>query len=372
MSNETAITLAEVPQQIAPVRRSILTISESQVERIKTLAGMMAGSQLEYGKMKPGDIFIKMMKGLEIGLEPVASMDLIDVIQGKPTLKPQGMLALAWGSGLMQSLSITDDGTTCTVKMQRVGSPAHVETFSAKDADLMKTKEDGKMISLSQKFNWRGMPATMRKWRAVSAACRIVFPDIIQGMYIPEEISPDTIVNEGGEIVDAQYDDVAKQQEQPEALPKQREDPNPQLRQAEVVPEESPPEANEDRPAVYKVKCTHMCYVVNGQKYLGFANCEPGQHEDDPNLTIIRAYGRTTKVKQWLGDYAYKELNLDKYTGVTKTQVFEPMSIPVEFEYIEETTKKGETFLKAVGVVGNEPTAQELAPPPIDYDDIPF
>lgn len=364
-TNETAITITDVPQQITPVRRSILTISEPQVERIKLLAGMMAGSTLEYRKMKPGDIFIKMMKGLEIGLEPVASMDLIDVIQGKPTLKPQGMLALAWGSGLMQSLSITDDGTTCTVKMQRVGSPAHVETFSAKDADLMKTKEDGKMISLSQKFNWRGMPVTMRKWRAVSAACRIVFPDIIQGMYIPEEISPEIIVNDDGEIVDAQYDDVVKEH------PKQHP-PDP-ASEYDGSMDEPPSEDNGDRPAVYTVKCTHMCYVVNGQKYLGFANCEPGKHENDPNMTIIRAYGRTTKVKQWLGDYAYKELGLDKYTGVTKTQVFEPMAIPIEFEYIEETTKKGETYLKAVGVVGNDnQNNEQLGRPPIDYDDIPF
>ncbi len=284
--------------------------------------------------------------------------DLIDVIQGKPTLKPQGMLALAHGSGQLSDISITDDGNTCTVKMKRGDMVVHTETFSAKDATAM---------GLAGKDNWKKQPATMRKWRAVSAACRIVFPDIIQGMYIPEELSPDTIVDDGGGIVDAQYNAIVKEQPEPETNTT-----------PEIVPEESPDESTEDRPAVYVVKCTHMCYVVNGQKYLGFANCEPGKHENDDNLTIIRAYGRTTKVKQWLGDYAYKELKLDKYTGATKTQVFEPMSIPVEFEYIEETTKKGETFLKAVGVVGadvQEPTPQaqeQLDRPPMDYDDIPF
>lgn len=332
MRDETAITIADAPQHITPVRRSILTISEGQVARIKLLATMMSESQLEYGKMKPGEIFIKMMKGLEIGLEPVASMDLIDVIKGKPTLKPQGMLALAWGSGLMESLSITDDGKTCTVKMKRVGNPVHIETFSTEDAKLM---------GLAGKDNWKKQPVVMRKWRTVSKSCKVVFPDIIQGMYIPEEISPETVVDADGGIVEGQFTPV---KEQAKDTPPQEQPP--------VT--EPTPEVSKDRSAVYKVKCTHMCYVVNGQKYLGFANCEPGQHENDSNLTIIRAYGRTTKVKEWLGDYAYGELDLNKYTGVTKTQVFEPMTIPIEFEYIEETTKKGDTYLKAVGVVGND------------------
>jgi hypothetical protein len=199
---ETAIVVADnvvEQKQIVPKRRSVLTLSEEQFGRIKLLAEMMATSQLEYNKMKTGDIFIKMMKGIEIGLEPVAAMDLIDIIQGKPTLKPQGMLALAWGSGLMQSLSITDDGKVCTVKIQREGSPIHIETFSAADAKAMR---------LDGKDNWKKQPAVMRKWRAVSAACRIIFPDIIQGMYIPEEIAPDSIVDDNGEIVEAQYRDM--------------------------------------------------------------------------------------------------------------------------------------------------------------------
>jgi len=322
MTNETAIELIE-SASIAPVRRSILTISEQQVSRIKLLAGMMADSQLEYRKMKTDDIFIKMMKGLEVGLEPVASMDLIDVIQGKPTLKPQGMLALVHGSGQLSDISIIDDGTACTVKMKRGDMQTHIETFSVDDAKSMK---------LDGKDNWKKQPAVMRKWRAISAACRVVFPDIIQGMYIPEELSPETVVDDNGEIVEAQFTDVVE----------------------ETPKKQSSAPTKEDRPEVYTCKFTHMCYRVNGQKYLGFANCDPVKNPNTANKVIIRAYGRTTKVKQWLGDFAYNELNLDQYTGATDTTQFIKMPIDVEFEYVEETTKQGDTYLKAIGVVGSD------------------
>ena len=353
-TNETAITIADTPQQIAPVRRSILTITESQVERIKLLAGMMAGSGLEYRKMKSGDIFIKMMKGLEIGLEPVASMDLIDVIQGKPTLKPQGMLALAHGSGQLSDISITDDGNTCTVKMKRGDMAVHVETFSAKDATAM---------GLAGKDNWKKQPATMRKWRAISAACRVVFPDIIQGMYIPEELSPDTIVDDGGEIVDAQYDDVAEQQ------PKQHP-PDP-ASEYDGSMDEPPPEINGDRPEVYSCKFTHKAYEVAGKTCVKFANCDPTKNAGSEQLIIINAYGRSSTFKGWLGTDVYDELGLAQYDGAKKTTPFTKLAFPVALEYIEVIPEKGNEYLKAVGVVGGN-AQEQLDRPPIDYDNIPF
>jgi len=145
--------------------------------------------------------------------------------------------------------------------------------------------------------------------------------------------------------------------------------------QAAFNTELSEPSNNGDRPAVWSIKCTHMAYVVNGnKKYLGFASCDPALRLE--GATIIRAYGRTTKVKNWLGDYAYKELNLDQYTGADKTSEFVEMVIPIEFEYIKETTKQGETYLKATGIVGGDDAPverhKEFVPPPSNPDDIPF
>lgn len=136
------------------------------------------------------------LTGKELGIGPMAALNNINVIQGKPTVAPQLMLALINRTGQLEDFSITDDGQACTVLMKRKGRAPHTESFSMKDATLMKTTEyvDGnkKTISLSEKYNWKQQPATMRKWRAVAACARVVFADVILGLYTPDEMGADS------------------------------------------------------------------------------------------------------------------------------------------------------------------------------------
>lgn len=132
----------------------------------------------------PEQVITIMMMADMLGLAPLAAINGIDVLQGKPTVKPQLMLALIRRSGHLKLMEVTDDGTTCTVKMQRGSEPVHVETFSMDDA---------RALGLADKDNWRKQAKTMRKWRAIAAAARIVFPDVIWGMYTPEELGSDAV-----------------------------------------------------------------------------------------------------------------------------------------------------------------------------------
>lgn len=123
-----------------------------------------------------------MMMSEAIGVMPIIGLQSINVIQGKPTVSPQLMLALINRSGQLEDLQILDDGLGCSVVMKRVGRSAYTAHFDMDDA---------KKMGLAGKDNWNKQPATMRQWRAVSAACRVVFPDIIMGMYLTEELDPD-------------------------------------------------------------------------------------------------------------------------------------------------------------------------------------
>jgi hypothetical protein len=149
-----------------------------------------------------------MMMGDALGIKPIVALNSINVIAGKPTVSPQLMLALVRRSGQLETIEITDDGNACTVKMKRRSEPVYVSVFSMDDARRLKTTEydNGvkKTIALAEKYNWVQQPATMRKWRAVAAACRVVFPDCLWGIasYTPEEISPDIVIESAGEIVD--------------------------------------------------------------------------------------------------------------------------------------------------------------------------
>jgi hypothetical protein len=132
------------------------------------------------------------LTGRELGIGDMAALRTIDVIQGTPTIKPQLMLALINKTRQLEDISITDNGQACTVMMKRRGMRPQTSTFSMADAQAMKTTEivngERKVISLSEKYNWRQQPAVMRQWRAIAACARKAFPDVILGLYTPEEI----------------------------------------------------------------------------------------------------------------------------------------------------------------------------------------
>jgi hypothetical protein len=121
------------------------------------------------------------LKGRELGLPVMQSFEAIDNIQGKPTLKPQAMLALIHASPYCAGVTVEAGDDGCTVTMRRrnaEGVIEHSETF---------TKQDTDRLGLSTKDNYKKQPRTMYKWRAVAACARVIFPDVIQNMLTPEE-----------------------------------------------------------------------------------------------------------------------------------------------------------------------------------------
>lgn len=147
------------------------------------------------------------LTGRELGIGDMQALNNINVISGKPTIPPQLMLALINRTKELEDIAITDDGQACTVMMKRKGRQPHSETFSMKDAALMKTTEyiggEKKTIALSEKYNWKQQPGVMRKWRAVAACARVVFPDVILGLYTPDEMGAHTDL-ETGEVIEAE------------------------------------------------------------------------------------------------------------------------------------------------------------------------
>lgn len=127
--------------------------------------------------------------GRELNIPMMTALNNINVIQGKITVPPQLMMAMINRTGELEDLKVSDDGGAASCLMKRKGRAAHTESFSMADAQKMQ---------LDQKDNWRKQPRTMRKWRAIAACARVVFPDVITGLYTPEEMGAH--VNDDGEI----------------------------------------------------------------------------------------------------------------------------------------------------------------------------
>lgn len=146
---------------------------------------------------KPGDIMAAMQLGHEIGLGPIQSLQNIAVINGRPCLWGDAMLALVQRHHSFGSIEETDDGFTATCTVRRNGSPAHTVQFSMKDADLAKlTNKPGP---------WTQYPKRMRQMRARGFALRNQFADALAGLMPAEEVRDYKNIN--GKVEDPYSDE---------------------------------------------------------------------------------------------------------------------------------------------------------------------
>jgi hypothetical protein len=130
---------------------------------------------------------IILLKGMELGLKPLNSFSSIAVINGKPTLSAELMLALVYRR--LPQASIVFLETTdkvCKIKAKRLTS----DTYST----FCFTIEEARAAKLLTKSSWQNYPSAMLRARAISATCRALFPDCIMGTYTVDELAPIEVI----------------------------------------------------------------------------------------------------------------------------------------------------------------------------------
>ena len=128
----------------------------------------------------PGNILVAIQWGLELGLQPMQAMQNIAVINGRPSLWGDSVIGLVRASPLCEYIYETDDGETATCRVKRRGEEEQVRTFGTSDA---------RTAGLAEKSGtWKQYPKRMRQMRARAFALRDVFPDVLRGMSIAEEV----------------------------------------------------------------------------------------------------------------------------------------------------------------------------------------
>jgi len=128
----------------------------------------------------PGNILVAIQWGLELGLQPLQAMQNIAVINGRPALWGDAVIALVRGSALCEYVYEEDDGHTATCRVKRRGENEQVRIYSMDDA---------KVAGLVGKAGpWTQHPKRMRQMRARAFALRDVFPDVLRGMPVAEEL----------------------------------------------------------------------------------------------------------------------------------------------------------------------------------------
>jgi RecT family len=133
----------------------------------------------------PHEVLACILTGAELGLGPMTSLRMINVIDGRPAASAELMRALVNRAG--HRLSVVEakqDKVTLYGRRRDTGSEATVTW----------TVEDAKRAQLWGKGAWSTYPRSMLLARATSELCRQIFSDVIGGLYTPEE----TAVIEGG------------------------------------------------------------------------------------------------------------------------------------------------------------------------------
>lgn len=167
-------------------RGELLPAPKSTAEAME-LAKTLASSQLipKAFQQRPGDVFVAMMWSHSLGIPIVQGLQGIAVINGKPSLYGDALLAVCMGSGQMADIEETvtgnADNLTATCKVTRRGKPTPVvSTFSMADARAAGL--------LGKPGPWKQYTSRMLKMRARAFALRDAFPDVLSGIASAEEM----------------------------------------------------------------------------------------------------------------------------------------------------------------------------------------
>jgi hypothetical protein len=167
----------------------------ANVDKVAELA--LKSGYLGKDAMNKEKVEFIIMKGLEVGLQPIQALSQISVIQGKPTIGAEGMMFLIYkncpGAKLRWVMG-TDPNTSITIIAKR--------DESDDPSKFSYSIEDAKRAGLANKDTWQKYPRAMLRARVISEMARAIFPDCLGGIsYTPEELGAN--VDMDGNIVES-------------------------------------------------------------------------------------------------------------------------------------------------------------------------
>jgi hypothetical protein len=149
------------------------------------LAKLIADSDLaprDY-KNKPGNVLIAVQMGAEVGLTPMAAIQTIAVINGRPSLFGDSGKAILLAAGCIIEEASAEQVRASGVarcKITRPGRPPVERTFS---------RDDAKAAGLLGKDGpWKLYSERMLAWRAFWFAARDSAADLLKGLHGAEEV----------------------------------------------------------------------------------------------------------------------------------------------------------------------------------------
>lgn len=149
------------------------------------LAVLLAESGLAPKELRgaPGDALLVMVAGRELGMEPMQAVRMLGVQRGKVTLSADATVALVRRSSVCESWRLVESTReVATYATQRRGDAG--ETVMSWTAEMAQ-----RAGLLGQSGPWTTYREAMLRARCMSALARAVYPDLVAGIYDPDELA---------------------------------------------------------------------------------------------------------------------------------------------------------------------------------------
>lgn len=194
-----------------------LAVIPRSIGEVQSLAEILVKSTLlpEALRGKIPDVIFQILTGQELGLPPMSSIRGVHIVQGKPILSADVMVALVRASGSCEYFQVeTETETSVTYVAKRKGDP--------KEQRYTWSDEDTKLAGLNTKDNWRLYKKQMRRARCRAILARDIWPDILAGIYeadsqeiearsstpiVNRDSKPDNVID--AEVISESIDDLA-------------------------------------------------------------------------------------------------------------------------------------------------------------------
>lgn len=186
--NPVGVKGVEETQQALAVRVPVVlqtwerALDPRDMVEARVMAQDMFAARLFNGFGNAPACLAAIVMGRELGLSAIASLRGIHVIEGRPSLSAGLMVALVLRSGLAEYFEpVTISDTVATFVTKRKGARREVTlTHSiemAEQAGLVKPNS-----------NWLKVPTDMLVARCQARLARLVYPDLLAGLYSAEEV----------------------------------------------------------------------------------------------------------------------------------------------------------------------------------------
>lgn len=278
-------------------------ISMDELQVVERLAQVISGSQMLRSRTtdpreRNAEAIYIMLLGRELGLSPLAALQNINLISGKPVVSGQALLGIMRQRGL--EVEVPDPASVSDAAVVRVRRPGRDWVSYSYTREMARKAE-----LLNKPGNmWNKYPAEMLIWRAVSTASRMAASDLMLGLYTVEEMDETAQLNEDGEPI-AQLPPPAAPPAAPKPLPAPAPEPTPEPGPVALRDALPPPPAPTSPPAPEQNGKPKSPFGPSQSAALAGCTWEPEEQMDFINW-LADTYGcapegflRTAGVQSW-------------------------------------------------------------------------